>query len=73
MIVAMPELMYNGVRQKSEEVYLGPKNSKEDPCGTCRNFDPCAWGETDCKAMRTWGNKVTSSVADVMKSIRKVR
>ena len=54
MIVAMPELMYNGVRQKSEEVYLGPKNSKEDPCGTCRNFDPCAWGETDCKAMRTW-------------------
>tara|TARA_E500000331_G_scaffold339600_1_gene370027 strand:- start:306 stop:527 length:222 start_codon:yes stop_codon:yes gene_type:complete len=71
MIVAMPELMYNGIRQKPEELYLGPNNAKEDPCGTCKNFDPCAWSETDCKAMRTWCNKGTYSVADVMKNIKK--
>ena len=31
MIVAMPELMYNGVRQKSEEVYLSSKKFKGRP------------------------------------------
>ena len=72
MIVPMPDLMYNGVQVKTE-TYLGPNNTKEDPCRTCRNFDPCAWSETDCKAMRTWCNKGTYSVEDVMKSIRKVR
>jgi hypothetical protein len=70
MIVPMPDLMYNGVRQKPQDVYLGPNNSKQEPCNTCENFDPCANNETDCSAMRSWCNTGNYKLEDIMKSIR---
>ena len=35
----------------AQDIYYGPKNKKDDPCGTCPKADTCGY---ECKAFTAW-------------------
>ena len=71
--VTFTQGLYNNKKSNyaAEDVYYGPSNAKNDPCGTCPKIDACAVALTDCKALRYWQNKGTYINEDVQVNIKR--
>ena len=66
--------MYNNKKSNvaGEDIHYGPKNKKEDPCGTCPKAATCKY---ECKAFTAWcdtGNYVDGTVGVFKKTAKKV-
>jgi hypothetical protein len=56
----------------AQDIYYGPKNKKDDPCGTCPKAATCKY---ECKAFTAWcdtGNYVDDTVGVFKKTAKKV-
>jgi hypothetical protein len=56
----------------AQDIYYGPKNKKDDPCGTCPKAATCKY---ECKAFTAWcdtGNYVDGTVGVFKKTAKKV-
>ena len=67
--------VYGGVKKSNvsaQDIYYGPKNKKDDPCGTCSIAATCGY---ECKAFTAWcdtGNYVDGTVGVFKKTAKKV-
>ena len=66
--------MYNNKKSNvaGEDIFYGPKNKKDDPCGTCPKAATCGY---ECKAFTAWcdtGNFAEDTVGVFKKSAKKV-
>ena len=56
----------------TQDIHYGPKNKKDDPCGTCPKAATCKY---ECKAFTAWcdtGNFADDTVGVFKKSAKKV-
>ena len=56
----------------AQDIHYGPKNKKDDPCGTCPKAATCGY---ECKAFTAWcdtGNFADDTVGVFKKSAKKV-
>ena len=56
----------------AQDIYYGPKNKKDDPCGTCPKAATCGY---ECKAFTAWcdtGNYADETVGVFKKTAKKV-
>ena len=54
-----------------QDIFYGPKNKKDDPCGTCPKAATCGY---ECKAFTAWcdtGNYVDGTVGVFKKTAKK--
>ena len=66
--------MYNNKKSNfaGEDIYYGPNNKKEDPCGACPLAGNCV---VECKAFTMWidkGDYVADTVGVFKKTAKKV-
>jgi hypothetical protein len=67
--------MYNNKKSNfaGEDIYYGPNNKKEDPCGACPLAGNCV---VECKAFTMWidkGNYAADMVAQFKKNPKSVK